>query len=167
VVVAGNIYFAPPPAGATPRISAATAFVSARHTWGDPQGTAMPEVVLISYTNDGQGDMLPGGGIRRFDVDRLVWAVVDQGAGCAPVGPADPDPQEQTPQVFNDCLVISCVDARTGQPDGHMDEFGRGVPVFDFGASVSPEASPWRASPEPRMSSLPRTSSVPRTGSRP
>lgn len=127
-MVDGNIYLAPPPAGSVARVSPATAFAAARHSWGDPQSTAEPEVVLARYTNDGQGDMLPDGGIRRFDVNRLVWAVIDSGATCASAGPAG-----SGQRIFHDCLVISFVDARTGRSRGSMDQFGRGVPVLDFG----------------------------------
>lgn len=127
-MIDGNIDLAPPPAGSSPGVSAATAFAAARQSWGDPHGTAVPEVVLTSYTNDGQGEVLPDGGIRRFDVKRLVWAVIDSGATCASAGPAGPGHR-----IWHDCVVISFVDARTGRSRGGMDQFGRGVLVPDFG----------------------------------
>lgn len=127
--ITGNIYLAPPPAATPARISAATAFRTARHQWGNPEGTTTPRVVLTSYTNNGQGTIRADNTIKRFYVHRLTWAVIDYGGIClvsgnAPTPPGSPPP---TPAYSHDCLTTSFVDALTGRDLGSMDEGGPGT----------------------------------------
>jgi hypothetical protein len=100
----GEMHLAPP-AGDRPDISGPQAFAVARRQFGDPKGITTPRVVLTRYTNRSQG------------VDRLVWAVIDFGGSCQPVGPnrgpsAPPLPAEHP------CLSVTFLDAHTGQVVG-------------------------------------------------
>ncbi len=126
----GDVVFAPPPAGVRPVVSGARAFALARRYWPDPHGTVTPVVALALYTNNGQGRILPGGGVRRFDVRRLTWVVIDDGADCSSTGgPAPPSgsPDRVAPVVHHDCLFLTFVDARTGADRGSTDEGGPAV----------------------------------------
>lgn len=124
----GNVYFAPPPVGTRPAVSGARAFALARQQFPDPHGTATPVVALALYTNDGQGTTLPGGGLKRFDVRRLTWVVIDDGADCLPVLPPAPSGSPAPVELpFHDCLFLTFVDATTGADDGMTDEGGPAV----------------------------------------
>jgi len=124
----GNVYFSPPPTGIRPAVSGARAFALARKQFPDPHGSATPVVALALYTNDGQGTTLPGGGLRRFNVRRLTWVVIDDGADCLPVLPPAPIGSPAPAELpFHDCLFLTFVDATTGADDGMTDEGGPAV----------------------------------------